>query len=268
MTPAGGSESESAPVTREELIERCLSQRGVVLLYEGSDAQANAAAALEARAAVEEARALVEHFPKPVGAPASLRVIGAAERELERVTSFGLGVSPELATAPELVIVFGKLRRAGPVLAGAEITRAGLLAALALLGESCECGLDRSWMTGPRAPVAWDAPLARRAAELLGFDARSQLVLAEVRSILARGVSESEDRRALPLEERLLGYQEQLVQPAPAAQALERDVPAPAQEQPARAASSKLVLALAGLGLASLLGAALVLGARTRRGSA
>ena len=254
---------------RAELASACLERLAVAVLFEGSDAAANGRARAEVEAALEQGGALIDAAPKAVGAAPVLRVVSVEERALERVCAFSWGVELEAGAEPELVLVFGLLRRAGPVLAGASIERAGLLAALALLSQSCECGLDPSWMTGPRPPFVWDATWAQQATLALGFDPRSQLVGAEVGSILARSLPEDEARRALPLAERLLGYREEAVEAAPRG-ARSHSLPQSAQRRASEPPSPWVGVSwvLWGGGLASVAGAVLVLLLRARRGTA
>ena len=53
-------------------------------------------------------------------------------------------------------IVFGRGRRLGEPLEGALITRTVLQERLAMIGQDCECDLDRAWLKGPVLPGRWE----------------------------------------------------------------------------------------------------------------
>ena len=129
----------------------------------------------------------------------------------------------------------------GPLLTGQQITKETMLNLLAVIGASCECGLDRSWMQGLMIPLVWGEERQSAVLKLSGFDAESPMVKAEISRILAmgqgagRGGPGSRGRE----EDGFLGYSEEVVEfesdsgreePAPTlapAQVQELDLPKP-----------------------------------------
>lgn len=199
---------------RRDLVDVLLSSYGAVVLALGTDEASNAAA----RDAVDGARAdldaIFDAMPKAVGDPPVVVEISAQERADEAALLWSLGIEPAAAAQPAAAVLMGRARRVGPPLRGAEITRAALFGVLAIVGQSCECDLDRSWMQGRRVPLRWGADTRARAVAALGFDPESPLVRAEIAGILARGPSagfvgtEGPEVGERSVEELLLGYSE------------------------------------------------------------
>lgn len=173
--------------TREMLLETMPSAYAVALLAEGTDAAMNAVARAATERAIKQIIHLMPDLPKQVAAPPKLVVLTRQEAARERVLLWSMGVDVEEAADPSLVILYGRGRRVGPVLGGALITQTEVYRSLAVLGQDCECELDRAWMRGPLMPSRWDAELQSAVLKHLGFDAEHPLVKAEVSRILARG---------------------------------------------------------------------------------
>ena len=210
---------------RDEILDGVIESYGVALLVEGRDAAANAAA----RDAIDEAFAQVQSIfdtmPKAVGDPPRCVVLPHGERVAEAVLLWSLGIESD--AEPTLVVFMGRARRVGPMLRGYEITASGAFGILSVIGLSCECDLDRSWMRGARFPVRWDDDARTRSAAALGFDPGSPMVRAEILGILARGPEERRrgDAARLSPQELLLGYEEVELEARPTAPA-----PPPAPE--------------------------------------
>ena len=200
---------------REELLEILLEAYAVVVLLEGSDGEANEAArtAIEgAREAIEE---LMPRMPKPVETPPVLLTIGVEERASEAILLWSLGFDMALSDSPQAAILMGRGRRLGPPLEGGLITRTKLQQMLALIGQDCECELDRSWMQGPMVPLRWDSDQQQRAYKELAFDPENPLVKAEISRILARGPNargETARKSDATMDTLFLGYSEELVE--------------------------------------------------------
>ena len=127
------------------------------------------------------------------------------------VLLFGLGLGPELPQEPVVALLYGRGQRMGPLLRAAAITRPSIASGLFLVGQSCECGLDRRWMLGNRLPLRWDETRQQQVVRALGFDAENPLVKAEISRILAQGPGGLSGMAAPSFEELLLGYSEEVV---------------------------------------------------------
>ena len=78
----------------------------------------------------------------------------------------------------------GRGRRVGESMRGGLITRTALQEAMAVVGQDCECGLDRVWMQGERFPLAWGRAEKQAAFAELGFDPDNPKVKAEISRIM------------------------------------------------------------------------------------
>ena len=110
----------------------------------------------------------------------------------------------------------------GEMLRGGLITRTALQEALAVIGQDCECGLDRVWMQGERFPLSWGESEKKAAFLELGFDPDNPKVKAEISRIIARGpnsrpsgnpqsASDNFDQLALGYSEDIIGIDEDVV---------------------------------------------------------
>jgi hypothetical protein len=138
-------------------------------------------------AAIRNVERLMPGMPKPVDQPPVLIRLPAAQQHEERVTLWGLGFDPEPADEPRVALVFGRGRRIGGPLEGPLITQTVVQERLEIIGQDCECELDREWMKGPLLPARWDAGRQQQALRSLGFDPENPMVRAEVSRIVLRG---------------------------------------------------------------------------------
>ncbi len=172
---------------REALLELLVDAFAVVVLLEGEDAEQNQAARTAIDGATQAIKTLMPRMPKPVDTPPQLLVIPAGEREQESILAWALGLDLAVTEEAQAAIVMGRGRRLGPPLQGGLITKTRLEQMLALIGQDCECELDRTWMQGPMVPLRWDSGQQKLAYDALGFDPENPLVKAEISRILARG---------------------------------------------------------------------------------
>ena len=194
---------------REELVDTLVEAYGVVVLVEGPDAKQNKEAGMAAREAIQEIENRMSTMDKPVDVPPKLMVVSADEYEKERVLLWSLGIEENTPNEAVAAVVYGKARRIGEVLRGEAITPGGLLATLATIGQSCECGLEREWMMGTMLPIQWSESLREQSARLLGFDPESPVVKAEISQILS--ISAAQAGSGTSVDSLLLGYSESFV---------------------------------------------------------
>jgi hypothetical protein len=200
-------ESVVASPRREDIHREALRAYAVVVLVEGTDAADNE----RVRAAISAASAAIARqmpsMPKPVEVPPQLVTIPVTGQGTEVVLLWGLGFEPRLSPEARVAIVFGRGRRLGEPLEGALITRTVLQERLAMIGQDCECDLDRVWLKGPVLPGRWDRELQQLAAKTLGFDPENPMVRTEVSRIVLRGEGDRV-RSKKPSTALALGYLE------------------------------------------------------------
>ena len=204
-------ESVVASPRRDALLKRVVEAYAVVLVNEGADVVENERARQAAANAVKRIEGLLDRLPKAIQAPPEVMVLGRDQASEERVLLWSLGV--ENQDEASVAVVYGRARRVGPVLQGPMITETGIYRALAVLGQDCECDLDRAWMTGPLLPVRWAGEQQAAVQRLAGFDAESPMIKTEISRIVARGPSSSARTAGLPsagggLDFDVLGYSE------------------------------------------------------------
>ncbi|MBE0545783.1 MAG: hypothetical protein IH623_31010 [Verrucomicrobia bacterium] len=204
-------ESVALSPLRAEIHEAALNAFAVVILIEGGPAAEVARVQTAAEAAIRAVTQLMPSMPKPVDTPPKLIPVTAAQAARERVTLWGLGFDPELADEPRVALVFGRGRRIGSPLEGPLITQTVLQERLVIIGQDCECELDREWMKGQLLPARWDADRQRMAVQRLGFDPENPMVRAEVSRIVMRGPVTGQVRK-LPGAAAGIGYAEIMVE--------------------------------------------------------
>lgn len=174
---------------REEIFQHIVRAYCVVLLIQGSDAAENKRAEEEAVGAIDTIARIMNQMPKPIEDPPYFIVIPPESRLQERILLWSLGVDEQEVSEPHIAVLFGRGRRIGPLLVGEEIMGRRLLNILYVIGQSCECGLDRRWMQGTMIPLRWDSKIQSEVVEVLGFDAESPMVKTEISQILFMGPS-------------------------------------------------------------------------------
>ena len=91
------------------------------------------------------------------------------------------------------------------------ITATALRERLVLVGQDCECDLDREWLRGPLIPARWDESMQQAAVKRLGFDPESPMVRSEVARIVERGPITGQKRKMTGTSQ-ALGYAEESVE--------------------------------------------------------
>ena len=205
--------------TRDILLEKLIPAYAVVLLVDGTDAMQTKRADTAAVEAIEAIAKLMPEMPKPVEHPPVVLRLPVDRIKGETILLWSLGMDSSPTPEPQAVVLMGRGRRVGEPMRGGLITRTALQEALAVVGQDCECGLDRVWMQGERFPLAWGRPEKQAAFAELGFDPDNPKVKAEISRIIARGpnsrpsgksqsASENFDQLALGYSEEIIGIEE------------------------------------------------------------
>jgi len=194
----------SSSPARESILEHIVKSYAVVMLVEGPNADTNAKAEQAAENAIRRISAMLGQLPKEIDRAPRLIRIHRDSAEEEHVLLWSLGITTLPPSEPYAAVLYGRGRRMGPVLAGKQITERSIFKILSVVGLSCECGLERSWMQGTMLPLRWDEERQSEAVKYLGFDPESPLVKTEISQILSMGSSFGDTPN--------LGYREGLVE--------------------------------------------------------
>ena len=202
--------------TRNKLLRKLIPAYAVVLFVEGTDA----AQTRRARAAVSDAigaiTPLMPQMPKPVDHPPEMVVVPAERIAEESVLMWSLGLDTEPVPEPQAVVLMGRGRRVGQPLRGGLVTRTALQESLAVVGQDCECGLDRVWMQGERFPLSWGRTEKTAAFKELGFDPENPQVKAEISRIISRGPNSrpggATQTASSNFDQLALGYSEEIIE--------------------------------------------------------
>ena len=211
---------------RQELQIAVTDSLGAVLMVESTDAEANEIAKSKIVKALESINKNLTKLKAPE-AEVKFLTLTVAQREKERWTLWALGEDVAVAKTPKVAVLFGKLRRAGPLLEGSEWDVMDLVRRIAMLAEPCESSLDRKQFTDPMLPFRWAKDWPEK---LLPFNPVSEAVEVEVKELLQKPALSDEEQqtRKQIFEAMIAGFREpgdndpplwQPVLPEPAANA-------------------------------------------------
>lgn len=172
---------------RAEIQDSALRHFAVVVMIDGQSDAANDRVETMTRQAIQHVASIMPSMPKPIRTPPILLRIPLARQGGEKIALWGLGFDPSPSADPRVAVVFGRGRRLGATMEGPLITRTALQEHLAIIGQDCECELDRAWMKGPLLPGKWAVDRQRDAARALGFDPENPMVRTEISRIVHRG---------------------------------------------------------------------------------
>lgn len=196
---------------KTDLLVQAAGHFAVVLLIESDDAQKNRQAALAVETALMHVTQQMAFMPKRIESPPVLVRLTAEEAVQNDLLLWELGVTPD--SAPAAAILYGRLRRMGPVLFREDITEETLTAYLGVIGADCECDLDRRLLHTPMLSHHWPRSLYESVTEGLGFDPEHPEVKMEISQIItAHGSAATGD---LQIPNVTFGYQEFMIEDLP-----------------------------------------------------
>ena len=218
--------------TRDELIEKLIPAYAVILFVEGTDAAQTKRARTAVDDAIKAITPLMPQMPKPVDHPPEVVVVPTKRVAAESVLLWSLGLDAEPVPEPQAVVLMGRGRRVGQPMRGGLVTRSELQEAMAVVGQDCECGLDRVLMQGERFPLSWGRAERTAAYAELGFDPDNPQVKAEISRIISRGPNSRSTGTATSnhFEQLSLGYSEELIEFNLEPEALSEAEPEPVAE--------------------------------------
>ncbi|MBD3266089.1 hypothetical protein GF373_05415, partial [bacterium] len=147
---------------REKILRAVIDSYAVILLVEGRDKRENAMAQKDIKNAITEIEGQMDFLPKPIKNPPQCIVLPQEKQEQEEVLLWSLGLEPYAIKDPVAFVLYGRGRRMGPAMRHQSLTHEQIRKRLGLIGLSCECGLDRSWMQGAMIPHQWDISLQKK----------------------------------------------------------------------------------------------------------
>lgn len=198
----------SSPV-REKILKNIIKAYCIVLLIEGRDDVDNKHAREIADEAAVHINQIMSQLPKRIEEPPHVIVIPQEQFAQERILLWSLDINEQEIDEPHVSIIYGKGRRFGPLLKGAQRIQKELSSMLSIIGLSCECGLDKRWMTGSPIPLRWEEKKQLEVVQTLGFDAESPVVKMEISSILSFDASRIRSRSGN--EGNIYGYGEGII---------------------------------------------------------
>jgi hypothetical protein len=193
---------------RKKIIDLVANTYGAVLLIEGKNNQNNRRAKNAISTAIEDISQVLQIMPKPIKEPPQIVVISWQVFDQEKVLLWSLDVNVTETDEPQIVILYGRGRRIGPVIKGTDISKENLFSLLAIIGADCECGLDRSIMLGRMIPLRWERKIQSDLVKSLGFDVENPMVKSEMSQILSMTPSIQGNKNAL---NPLMAYREGIV---------------------------------------------------------
>ncbi len=197
---------------RSAILKQLIDTYGVALFVKGKDEKATKQARQAIESALQETKQGMPALPKHVENPPVLFSVTPEQREQEALLLWSLEVDPNNVESPSVAIFYGRGRLMGRVLTGDEISQAEVSNYLSVIGLSCECGLDRSWMQGQMIPLQWSESLQKLAYQKLGFDLENPMVKMEISQILAKGgTGQNNQSSSNTTDSILMGYSENVV---------------------------------------------------------
>ena len=194
---------------RNAILEKVFDCYGVIMIVEGENADENNQIRTIAEKVASETAATLPGLEKEIKTPPVVEVITTDQFEKEKAFLWSLNIFKKPPTS-QVVILYGRGRKIGPVLEGNTLNEAAIAAILSTIGLNCECGLDRKWMQGAMVPLKWDKDRKQKIAKQLGFNPESPEIRIEMSQILAKGSAGQGAHRSKiigdTLDELLTGY--------------------------------------------------------------
>lgn len=215
---------------RSAIQEKSLKIFGVVLLIEGRREHENERARQAAQDAINRIEQAMGTLPKPIAHPPELMTLPWQDRPGESLLLWSQGLEDGSVVEPSIIVLYGRLRRMGPVLSGVEISTDKITSLLSVIGADCECGLDRSWLQGEMMPAQWDSEQLEELVRQLDFDTENPVIKIEMSQILQKGLQDESPAGFEAIKGVHIGYREIEVRfdpPAELQQDDQQEIPAP-----------------------------------------
>lgn len=172
---------------RKEITRHLIRSHCVTLLVEGATEVANQTLTGGIDRIHDALAKRLDRLDKPAKEGPKLVRLPRERRDSEKILLWSLGVDERDGAAASVAVLFGKGRAIGGSMTGTEADLQEIEKRVGLIGESCECELDRSWMQGESIPLRWNMEMQTEVARTLGFDAENPMVKMEIAQILDKG---------------------------------------------------------------------------------
>lgn len=198
---------------RKKIRDRIAMAFCVVLFLPSADGNDNQRVIDDIDASIQSIAEIIPFMPKPVDHPPERIQVEMDQLEEEKTLLWSLGFDLSDQRQAQAAVLYGRGRRIGPVLAGGVITKTRLTEIMTIVGQDCECELDRAWMRGPTFPAVYGSSWQSEVYQHLGFDTENPMVKTEISRILSRGPNAEAptEKRAGSYEQYQLGYAEEII---------------------------------------------------------
>ena len=200
---------------RKDIISSIISNYCAVTFIQSGDKEKDKKAKKAIDDAVQELSNIMSQMPKSIEKPPRVITINPESFSGEKILLWGLGVETPGATddaEPYVAVIYGRGRRIGKLLKGEAIKVNEIFNTLSIIGESCECGVDRGWLLGTTIPLRWGGKAQSELVKHLGFDVENPMVRTEMSQILSQGMSAETSGLARNIGSPLEEYSETLVE--------------------------------------------------------
>ncbi len=174
---------------REKILQNIVTAYCVILIVDGKSETENSRIYNLVSGAAEDISKTMNQLPKRIDKPPYIIKISKESIAREKMLLWCLDMDKKTGEEPAIVILYGRGRRFGPVLTGEDISKSRLKSILAIIGLSCECGIDIKLAMGPQIPLKWGEKKQAEVQQYLGFDAENPMVKLEMSHILALNLS-------------------------------------------------------------------------------
>ncbi len=188
---------------RAQLHNELIQAWCVLLIVSGDDSEAARQVAEEARRAGERIVGTTTELDKTIERPPAVVVLQRNNID-EQVLLWSLGLIDEDADSDDvrLVMLTGRGELRGPVLEGENATEEAIYELLVMLGRSCTCTTDDTWLSGPVIPAEWGEDMRVAVEKELGFDPEDSEAIGAITGVIAGLES------ALGYQEAAIAYEE------------------------------------------------------------
>lgn len=189
---------------RIELTSSVVETYCAIILAQGEDTTENERAKKAIDDAIQRLDRIMSQMPRPIEKLPSVITIPRESSHSEKVLLWSLGI--EKQEKPYAAAIYGRGRHIGQLFIGEKITADEVFNVISIIGQSCECGIDRAYLLGTMLPLRWGEKTQSELAKLLGFDVENPMIKTEMSQIMSTGSPTSQT------EAPLSGYRETVVE--------------------------------------------------------
>jgi hypothetical protein len=188
---------------REEILAHIVKAYAILILIEGPNPEENRSASEKIKQASKKIDSVMSQLPKRIEAPPHIMVISRDKAIGEKVFLWSLDLNAGDMDRARIAVLFGRARIFYSPFESTSLSASEMTDMLAIIGLSCDCGLDKKDLIGQSMPLRWDENLQAEVVKYLGFDAENPLLKREISGILTANNLDTESGDVLggPLKE-------------------------------------------------------------------